>query len=74
MNETQWVKVGLRFVNLANVTEVHVRERPHVALVHFVGGGRVELDEDDTAALLNVLEQRAVVPDTARRTVLAPAK
>jgi hypothetical protein len=72
MNESQWVKIGLRFVNLANVGEVHVRERPRVALVHFVGGGRMELDEDDTAVLLSVLEQRAIVPDAARRTVLAP--
>jgi hypothetical protein len=74
MTEPRWVKVGLRFMNLDNVTEVHVRERPHVALVHFAGGGRVELDEDDTAVLLSVLEQRAAVPEAARRTVLGPQR
>jgi hypothetical protein len=67
-----WIKVGLRYINLANVTEVHVRERPLTARVFFTGGGVAELDEDDAHALLGVLDQHARIPEGTRRTIIPP--
>lgn len=54
-----WIRIGTRYINLANVIEAHVREMPlgtpRGAQVFFVGGSAVELDEDDTRSLLTRL-------------------
>jgi hypothetical protein len=65
-----WVKIGLRYINLANICEVHLRERPRSAKVFYVGGGHAELDEDDTLAVMAVLDARAIVPEEGHRTVI----
>ena len=54
-----WIRIGTRYINLANVIEVHVREMPlgapRQARVFFVGGTSIDLDEDDTRTLLSRL-------------------
>jgi hypothetical protein len=65
-----WIKVGSRYINLDNVSEVHVRERPRSAQLFFVGGGVVELATDDTDVLLSILEPRAIIPEEVHRTVI----
>ena len=69
-----WIKLGLRYINLANVAEVHLRERPPTAHLFFVGGAGAELDEDDTRSLLGYLEQHAVMPDETHRRVIPPPR
>jgi hypothetical protein len=67
-----WIKLGPRYINLANVAEVHLRERPRTAHVFFVGGAGAELDEDDTRSLLGILEQHALIADEVHRRVIPP--
>ncbi len=71
MNE--WVKVGTRFLNLSNVTEVRVHEQPRFARVFFVHGATFDLDEDDTDVLLTALNERVGAASETHRTVIAPA-
>jgi hypothetical protein len=65
-----WVKIGTRYFNLENVCELHVRMRPRSAKLFFVGGGVVDLDEDDTDAIVSVLDAVAVLPEGGHRTVI----
>ncbi len=65
-----WAKIGSRYINLSNVCEVHVRERPRSAKLFFIGGGCVHLDEDDTCDIVSVLDPRTVVPEGGHRTVI----
>ena len=66
-----WIKIGNRYINLDNVTEVRVRDQPRTARVYFTGGGIADLDEDDTSALLSVLNDRTLMPK-ARKIVAGP--
>jgi hypothetical protein len=65
-----WAKIGSRYINLSNVCEVHVRERPRSATLFFIGGGCVDLDEDDTYDIVSVLDPRTIVPQDRHRTVV----
>jgi hypothetical protein len=65
-----WTKIGTRYINLANVCEVHLRERPRSAKLFFIGGGVVDLDEDDTDEIVSILEPRSLIPEGRHRTVV----
>ena len=67
-----WIQIGFRYVNLDNVTEVRIEEGLRRAHLFFVGGGALELDEDDTQELESFLQQEAVITHAVRRTVSAP--
>jgi hypothetical protein len=67
-----WIQLGVRYVNLDNVTEVRIEEMPRKAHLFFVSGGVLELDEDDTRALEGLLQQEAIVAHPVRRTISAP--
>lgn len=55
-----WIRIGTRYINLANVIEVHFREMPlgtpRMAQVFFVGGSSIDLDEDDARTLMTRLD------------------
>lgn len=67
-----WIRIGSRYINLANVTEVRIQDRPRQARAFFIGGGMLELDEDDTPTLDSYLQENVELARPARRTVSAP--
>jgi hypothetical protein len=67
-----WIQIGTRYLNLANVIEVRIEDQPRQAHVFFAGGGVVELDEEDTLALISFLDETAVIAQPVRRSVSAP--
>jgi hypothetical protein len=64
-----WVVVGNRYVNLANVNEVIIDDRLRIARLFFVGGGTVELREDDARDLQTALGRIATDIVDPHRTV-----
>ena len=70
---TEWVRVGSRYVNLANVVEVHAGDRPPVAQIFYIGGGTLELRDEDADLLRALLEERALALESPHRRVIAPA-
>jgi hypothetical protein len=68
---TDWIKIGTRYVNLINVTEVRIHEQPRFARIYFTTGATVDLDEDDTEVLLLSLAEQVVNPAATRRTVIS---
>lgn len=70
---SEWIKIGTRFLNLSNVAEVRLHEQPRFARIYFIHGATVDLDEDDSEILLNVLAERAVDTTETHRSIVAPA-
>ncbi|HUZ02275.1 MAG TPA: hypothetical protein VMU89_18155 [Thermomicrobiaceae bacterium] len=70
---TEWVRIGSRFINLANVVEVHLNERPLLAQVFYAGGGSVDLQEDDAESLRTLLDERVVQIAEPHRRIIGPA-
>lgn len=70
---SEWVKIGSRYLNLGNVAEVRLHEQPRFARIYFSHGAAVDLDEDDSETLLNVLAERALDTSEKHRAILAPA-
>lgn len=68
---SDWIKIGPRFINLNNVTEVRVHDHPRFARLYFTHGASVDLDEDDTDALLTALGERVSAIVEPRRTFVA---
>ena len=69
-----WIQIGSRYLNLANVNEVRVQEQPREAHVFFAGGGALQLDEDDTLALVNLLQEEVTIARPVRKTISAPIR
>ena len=67
-----WIQIGSRYLNLTNVTEVRIQDQPREAHIFFVGGGVLQLDEDDTLALVNLLQEEATIARPVRKTISAP--
>lgn len=69
---SNWVKIGSRYLNLANVTEVRMQDQHRQAFVYFVGGGALQLDEDDAETLEAFLADQATIAEMPHRTISAP--
>jgi len=69
---SDWVKVGTRYVNLNNVTEVRIHEQPRFVRIYFAHGATVDLDEDDSEILLLALAERITKPAETHHTIVAP--
>lgn len=67
-----WVKIGNRYINLANVCEVQMNERVRTARLLFVGGTTDVIDDDEAADLRDVLIRLATIADQQHRTVFTP--
>jgi hypothetical protein len=67
----EWVKIGARYINLANVCEVLVDERLRTARVIFTGGGQADLRDDDAGDLVDLLQRTARMPEEPHRVVFA---
>ena len=67
-----WVQIGSRYLNLTNVTEVRMQDHPREAHVFFVGGGVLQLDEDDSLALIGLLQEEVTIARPVRKTISAP--
>lgn len=71
---TSWIKIGSRYINLDQVLEIRVHERPRFARIHFAGGSPpIDLDEDDSATLIAILEEQSLQPTEVHRTIIAPS-
>ncbi len=69
---SDWVKIGTRYINLSNVTEVRVHEQPQFARIYFTNGATIDLDEDDSEILLLALRERLSTAAETPRTIIAP--
>ena len=69
---TDWVKIGQRYVNLANVCEVRFDEHERSARLIYAGGPVETINEDDVLDLRDALLQRADAPEEPHRTVFLP--
>ncbi len=71
---SEWIKVGSRYINLNNVTEVRLHERPQFARLYFTNGATVDLDEEDSATLLVMLGERVMtLPEVHRKVIATPS-
>jgi hypothetical protein len=68
-----WITIGSRYINLQNVCEVRFDDHLHAAFVFYIGGGSIELRDDDASDLRAYLVQRALIPESPHRTVFAPS-
>lgn len=64
-----WVRIGNRYLNLGNACEVLIDDHGNVARVIFIGGGAVELREDDARDLQAVLAGTETPGVTTHRTI-----
>jgi hypothetical protein len=67
-----WVRIGSRIINLENVTEVRFHDRSRIARVYYVGGGAVELEDDEADELRVLREGVATEPEPEHRTISTP--
>ena len=70
---TDWVRIGSRYINLANVIEVRASERPAIAQIVFVGGGTIELRDDEAQQMHSLLDGQALRLESVHRRVIGPA-
>ncbi|HET9014677.1 MAG TPA: hypothetical protein VFN57_03720 [Thermomicrobiaceae bacterium] len=70
---TDWVRIGSRFINLSNVIEVRASERPAIVQIVFIGGGSIELRDDEAQQLHSLLDGQALRLESAHRRVIGPA-
>lgn len=66
-----WIVIGKRYVNLDNVSEVLFDDHPMAARVYFVGGGTVELRDNDARDLQSLLGRIASGVTEPHRSVFA---
>lgn len=67
-----WIQLHSRFINLANVCEVRFDEHLTSATIYFVGGGVLEVDEDDANGLDEVLRQVTSPVEPSHKTIVPP--
>jgi hypothetical protein len=70
---TDWVKIGRRYVNLANVCEVRFDEHDRSGRLVYSGGLVETVDDDEATDLRDALLRRAAAPEEPHRTVFAPS-
>ncbi|MEZ4573026.1 MAG: hypothetical protein R2849_22440 [Thermomicrobiales bacterium] len=64
-----WIHLGTRYLNLDNITEVHLQDQHRQAYVFYAGGGALQLDQDDARALEAFLKEQATVIEALPRTI-----
>jgi hypothetical protein len=71
---SEWVKIGNRFINLSNVSTVHVDPQGRIASLVYVGGSTETIDNDEASDLHDALLRRAEIPEEPHRTVFTPVR
>lgn len=66
-----WIVLGKRFINLDNVSEVLFDGHLMIARVVLVGGGIVELRDDDARDLQSLLGRAATTVVEPHRSIFA---
>ena len=66
-----WIALGKRYINLDNVGEVLFDDHRMIARVVLVGGGMIELRDDDARDLQSLLSRTTTTVVEPHRTVFA---